>query len=193
MEIIGIDPSVRSTGLVHLSGSGVFQSSTVLKTNSDILSSVRLVKRGVRSFITEVSSNPVDLLIGMEKPIQTSFSGPILLHIFLSILEVVEDLGVKQVCIPLPVQLRSYMNHILGFTPENKTQVVEAFKALSGVSYRVSQHEGDAYFMARMVLDCSRGNFKYKESKEKVPYHSLSEITGSFSITTTSQIEKVSK
>lgn len=163
--ILGIDPSLRHTGVTLLSGDSlVVFTGEVKTTDAAILTSTRALRRDLQKVFSEVKKlAPGGLDFSMEQMMPTASSGALLFHVQMLILESIEDtFGRVMIHHPLPVQLKSYIKKVSKGPIESKTDIVNSFRELSGVQGRVSSHIADAYFLARLGQDVSRGRFAFK-------------------------------
>ena len=119
-----------------------------------------------------------DLVVSLERPINSSVSGPILFSVQMFVYRFLFENGFDgKIVNPLPVQLKSYMKKAGVEDISCKSGVVRACRQRTGLG-RISSHEADAYFLALMAREVVLGTYKYKRPTDKVGIHSLEVIYG---------------
>lgn len=174
MKYIGIDPSLRHTGLCLLEYDGKkfkYYTSEV-ETSEDILTSAKKLRAEVRLWLRGTSEVD-EVIFGMEKMPASTITSPLLFYVQMILMEEVEDRFLNkepQMIHPLPVQLKAYLRDMWGVDlSKGKTGIVQRFKTLTGFAKRISQHRVEAYFLAHMARHVSIGEFQLKLSERELP------------------------
>lgn len=163
IDILGVDPSQRHTGLCLLRGSQ--PTFYEIKTGSeDVLTSSRTIRREFRSIVKEESCQDVALCIERQMVVGGQ-SSALMFHMQMNFMEAVKQLWTipDPLFMPLPNQLQSYIYHVHGVHPKEKDSfLVNHFKKTTGYKGRISIHCVDAYYLARLGQDVHRGAWQYK-------------------------------
>jgi len=170
MQFIGIDPSLRHTGLCFFLD-GVEPQFYEIKTGHDVLSSVAIIRELFGSFLKAHVIHPVKEeypIFAMEKQLSVGgHSSSLMFHIQMIILEeIFKRYSMPCLVFPLPVQLTSWMRKH-GIDTTSAGSIVKHFKRTENHPKRISQHCVDAYYLTRLAAEVLKGEFYYKlPSKE---------------------------
>lgn len=170
MNILGIDPSQRHTGLaLKKGGSLVFYE---IKTKQpDLLSSVLQLKTDLYKFIDQNAPGDEELFISMEKQVASGQSSQLLFYVQMAIFEVLKAVRVERMVNPLPIQLKAYMRKAEGVNTLSKTDIVESFRERYGKKWgvgRISSHCVEAFYLIRMAEEVLAGTWTYALTKREV-------------------------
>lgn len=169
---LGVDPSLRHTGLCLLRGAET-RFAEIKPQKQDVLSATQELRIGLRKVLVDWGLTQKEpALIAIEKQLSTGGSSSALMfHVQLVVLEELKPLfavkGVELV-FPLPVQLKSYLQH-QGIGTDRKSQVVRAAKTAIGVETRLSSHCAEAYYLAQLAQEVSKGKWQYNLPRKEIP------------------------
>lgn len=172
---VGIDPSQRHTGVCVLDSKlQVVEKYDIVTGEMTILDSAK----HLRAEVSKLFKKYPHAIYGIEKMMPSARCGALLFYMQMVVLEELERDTTRLLVHLLPIQLKSYMQRKHGFTPNNKTAIVNSAKALSGVKGRMSSHQADAYFLARACEDVAAGRYEYALSKVELKLFSWSVLNG---------------
>jgi len=167
--ILGLDLAFRNSGFCLIDDVGNVEQLSLLKTEGDLVKVLSIIRPLLREYL----SNPLLKGVSLERPINTSVSGPLLTVIQVMALEVITESGFDGFFVnPLPIQLRSYLKRFRCINPESKKAVVSAFVRDTG-RLKVSDHEADAYYLAQFARAVFNGHWAYNPPSDKVQFHSI--------------------
>lgn len=169
--IIGIDPSLRRTGIAVLNSSGEIQDMMELRPpHESVLDAAAWTMKASRQIFTKYH----DSVYCMERMI-TARSGNLLFYVHMRIAEAMDEVNLREggpwLMNPLPIQLKSYLRKYGVTDISKKTPIVAAVKReLNGVidPQKVTSNTADAYFLARLALDCIKGDWGYNLPKKEI-------------------------
>lgn len=168
MLSIGIDPSLRHTGLCLLSEGAEPLFYEIKTLAPDILSAGWELEGELKQWLKR-SVPPFRFLLGQEKMLISGWSSNTLFHVQMIVLKMVqahcEGIEYPFTCMPLPVQLKAYMRDMHKVSIKDKTSIVRSFKEQTGIK-GMSSHCAEAYYLARLVRDVYEGRWSYKLSKD---------------------------
>lgn len=168
IEIVGIDPSQRHTGLCFLrEAEPVFHE---IKTEAqDVLTSAATLRKGLREFIKDNKAE--NAVIAMEKQLSVGGqSSTLLFHMQMNVFEVIKQLQSEPTLVlPLPIQLTSYIKKQHKGDTSSASSIVAHFKDTTGWKGRISQHCVDAYYLALLGRDVLSGVWSYKLPSNEAP------------------------
>lgn len=180
-QYIGVDPSVRHTGIIILDDNAkVLRTAEIQTGDMPLLDALGHIRKEFRSW-TQNNVNSEQDIFAIEKMMPTARSGPSLFVVQMLLLGLLEELygqDTPKLVHPLPVQLKSYLKKVGGEVPPNKTAIVNLYKKETGNTQRVSSHIADAYFLARMARDVVAGRYAYQLSVKELPLTSWRPISG---------------
>lgn len=165
MLAIGIDPSLRHTGLCFLSEGAEPFFMEIKTTSPDILSAARELKL---ELLKVLSGPQMDspIIFGIEKMLMSGWSSNTLFYVQMVVLrEIQRYFHGPFTCMPLPVQLKAYMRDVHNVSIKDKTSIVRSFKEQTGIK-GMSSHCAEAYYLARLAKDVYEGRWSYKLSKD---------------------------
>lgn len=170
IDILGVDPSQRHTGLALLRGSD--KDFYEIKTGTeDVLTSAKTVRREFREFVESHSCNRVALCVERQLVLGRQTSS-LMFHMQMNLLQVIEEIWhhPRQFVMPLPNQLQSYIFHRHGLKPgKAASPVVNLYKKLTGDQRRVSIHCVDAYFLGQLGREVLKGTWEYNLPRKEPP------------------------
>lgn len=174
IEFIGIDPSLRHTGICYLKENSRPIFHEIQPKSKDILSAAEELRNGIGGIRT---SFPMilrsTLVVSLEKQLSIgAHTSALMFYIQMVVLETLNENFVNfQLVMILPVQLKSYMRTMANVDIRNATTIVRSFKNNMGYQGRISQHCVDAYYLARAAKDVQEGRWSYKLPSKEQPLH----------------------
>ena len=168
MNFIGIDPSQRHTGLCLLTGTepSFYE---IQPKHDNILDCLEQNSEELASWLCR-NYHSGDLIC-IERQMSTGGQmSPLLFCVQMGVLSTIKHHAPSQemkICLPMPIQLKSYMKKVHYLDIKNKTTIVAGFREAMDWKSRISSHKVDAYYLARLAKDVSLGSWRYtKPSKE---------------------------
>lgn len=183
MDVVGIDPSQRHTGLCLLREGETEPRFYEIQTGTqDIMTSSIIIEQELKHWMRFL--NCLDTVFCLEKSVSGGFTSALLFHVQMVILKTIEQwpfyaapspCGVKpsvarvRLVWPLPVQLKSYMQKMCGVQGVSKEAIVARCKQMvPSYKGRMSSHKADAYFLARLGKAVIEGRWSYKLSEKEL-------------------------
>lgn len=169
--VIGIDPSLRGTGVAVLN----FEDGRVLDLQeyrppfNPVLEAVTWT----RSQCWRLFALHPNAVFCMERMIPTR-SGNILFYVQMRIMETIiehnQRVNGPWLMHPLPIQLKSYLRKYGVTDIKRKTPIVAAAKkeVLPTWHRQITSNTADAYFLARLAIDCIRGSWGYNLPQKEI-------------------------
>lgn len=173
--ILGIDPSLRHTGLCLLSeGTIHFIFREIKSTQPSMLLAVQEIRRGVRQFLLDHDALGCRCF-SIEKQLSVGgHTSSTQFYVQMAVLETVRVLlaGDEPVLImPMPVQLRSYVQKVEKAPAYGGRSYVDFFREKYNHPQRISEHCVDAFFLAKLALDVTSKRWYYKLPEKEAPLH----------------------
>lgn len=178
IKILGIDPGLRHTGACLLTEAG-FSLFQIDSAQTDWVSASNNLRLKFRSLLAMEKPD----VICMERQLSVGAqSSALLYHVQMVLLGVIaEDRPNIPIAMPLPGQLRSYVQKRLGAKPASDSALVQTFKEATNTQGRVSIHKVDAYYLCKAGLEVFAGTWYYKKpsnEKEPLPWSTTNGRTG---------------
>jgi hypothetical protein len=166
--ILGIDPSLRHTGLCLKDGNNL--TFHEIKTKSlDVLSASELIREEFFKFVEETGCSNCSVSMEKQLSVGASYSS-LMFHVQMNMLQAIKLQWVKpfNLIMPLPVHLLSYLKRVYGLKPSREASpVVKLFKETTLYQDRVSVHCVDAYYLAEIGEKIIRGEHSYNKPKKE--------------------------
>jgi hypothetical protein len=160
MKFVGIDPSLRHTGLCLREGAE-FLFDEIKTEGEDVLTASKTIRARFRDFIKK--NNAQDAVFCQEKQLSVGGqSSSLMFHCQMNMLEVIKEQGQNpKLVMPLPIQLQSYVKKRHGAPAADGRPYVEHFKRTMYRPQRISIHCVDAYYLTRLGEDVIEGTWRY--------------------------------
>lgn len=174
--MIGIDPSLRHTGLCFLQGAeAIFYE---IKTEGlDVLSATRKIKKEFLLFWAEEAALS-DVCIEKQLSVGGQ-SSALMFYVQMAILEVIAENGpTRAVLMPMPIQLQSYVKKRHACPSPEGRALVKHFQETCNHPKRISQHCVDAYYLARLGQDVLAGVWRYNLPSNEQPLTPWKTVNG---------------
>ena len=180
MWIIGIDPSLRHTGVCvrNTTDSKAPLYTYEVKTGKlPVIESASAVADELPTFFDSINQYmwPASTVICVERQIPNApgSSAAIQFYMYLIVIEVLDNyfnyMREKFIITPFPMQLKKYMRVKHGVKEvSRKGSITERFKELTGL--RSSSHIAESWFMTMMAEDILKQNWTLPMDKSVVKY-----------------------
>jgi len=152
-----------------------------ISTTEDVLMAVKNLRLGLTHYLQEWQAQGGNTVFSVEKQLSVgAYMSSLLFYVQMIILEVILDVSQSSpiVVMPLPIQLLSYMKRVYGAPTKPTREIVNHWKQFNEWEKRISQHEVDAWYLAKLARDVINKRWSYKlPSKEMklVPWETLHE------------------
>jgi len=183
--VVGIDPSLRRTGICWLRGGKVEGWNEIQPEQPDLLSSFSHIEGHLHDLFWEWRVHEDEPpLFGVEKQLSVGgHTSSLMFAVQMLVLRVIKtNFPDVYIAHPLPIQLKSYIKKRTDIQGKATAgEIVRAAKASGDfVNYegRFSQHVADAYFLAKLAEEALEGTFEYNLSKKEIPIHPWKLIGG---------------
>lgn len=162
MNLVGIDPGQRHTGLCLLTEAGpVFHE--IRTGEEDVLTSLRTIRAELISWRMTHSLHAGNTTFAMEKQLSVGGqSSSLMFAVQMTILDVITPSDGIKIVSPLPIQLVSYLKKVHNIDTTSASSIVKSFQTQLNWKKRISQHCVDAYYLARLAQDVLAGKWEYK-------------------------------
>ena len=169
--VVGIDPSLRHTGLaLHREGEAdVYYE---IKTdNLSVLASQEVIREeladGVRGLLGRDLTGSRRVVWSIERQLpQGAVNGWLTMVAMLTVCAAIDNLslpGQPAMVAPYPNQLKSYIKKVHGVSTGTKNLIRQGHKKITGGKL-VSSHKAEAWFLTRMAKDVLNGKWTYGQS-----------------------------
>jgi len=183
--VVGIDPSLRRTGICWLRGGKVEGFKEIQPKQPDLLSSFYHIEGSLLDLMWEWRTHEDEPpLFGIEKQLSVGgHTSSLMFAVQMLVLRVIRSTFSDVYLVhPLPVQLKSYIKKRSGIKGKaTASEIVRAALAtddFSNFSGRISQHVADAYFLAKAAEEALAGTWVYNLSRKEIPIHPWGLIGG---------------
>lgn len=190
--VVGIDPSLRHTGLALDRGPGQPPVYHEIKTGSiPVVEAVRFIRAELTEWLCglgldremEQLRHPVRppgkarIVWALEQQMaQADVNGWLMLTVQVAVCEVIQaqSVGQVQMVAPYPNQLKAYIRRAHGVNPRTKSEIrygqrrILRERVKSGEVPLVSSHKAEAWFLTQLARDVLAGRWSYKQSPVKV-------------------------
>ena len=174
---IGIDPSQRHTGIAILEN-GSRPAFYEIKGKGDILSCALQIRQELTDILSTEANEGT--LYCVEKQLSVGgHSSSLQFYIQMIVLETIGQFVFEKYeldpvfVMPLPVQLKSFMQKAHDMRTKTKTEIVESWKEkyqeFDWAQGRISSHKVDAFCLANMGLEIMDLNWEYKLPTKEAP------------------------
>lgn len=171
MRWLGIDPGQRHVGLCSLTEAG--PSFHQIDTGDlPVLESGNKISEELRDWVmTTGGAQGVDMVC-MERQLSVGGqSSSLLFHMQMVILGVIAPTfaTTNRLAMPLPIQLQSYLKKRHGCPIEPDSATVKFFQQQNNWPHRISIHKVDAFYLAKLGQEVSRGTWSYNLPSRELP------------------------
>lgn len=161
---LGIDPSLRHTGLAVTDVNGKPLSFHEIKTGDlPWLESIQKLRKEFREYLTKFPKGSV--IYSPEKQLSVGAgSSSLLFAVQIVILEEIalrEDNKPLGFTFPLPIQIQSYAKKVMLLPIKPNSATVSTAKVKYGLKGRISIHKIDALIAAKLSRDVYNGEWSY--------------------------------
>lgn len=172
--VVGIDPSLRHTGLV-LERRGRAPIYHEIKTGSaPVVGALGTLREGFRIWLAKHEVPTRGALWAIERQMaQAEGNGWLMMLAQTAVCEVIADVARPPVLMvaPYPNQLKAYISRVHGVKVGTKTQIRQGHRRLLRLQFSdaklVSSHKAEAWFLAQMARDVVEGRWSYEQSTTK--------------------------
>jgi len=183
--VVGIDPSLRRTGICWMRGGKVEGWNEIRPDQPDLLSSFSHIEGHLHDLMWDWRVHEDEPpLFGIEKQLSVGgHTSSLMFAVQMLVLGVIKtnfpDVNLVH---PLPIQLKSYIKKRSDIKGKaTASEIVRAALATDDFSNypgRISQHVADAYFLAKAAEEALAGTWVYNLSKKEIPIHPWKLIGG---------------
>ena len=176
---LGIDPSLRHTGLCLIDDRGEPRLSQVDTHNVHTLEATHDLRQQLGEKLGKIARattrRNIRLTVTVEKQLPVGGqSSALMFHVMMLVLGTMEHYLPPdyQLVMPLPNQLKSYLQkrHSIITSKGRKTPIVQAFREEYGPAIgRVSSHKAEAYYLALLGKEVMQGTWKYTQPSKEAP------------------------
>lgn len=175
--VIGIDPSLRHTGLCLDRGTEPPVYHEIKTGRAPVVEAMGDIRRSLASWFREQGVDREPAIWAVERQLaQGDVNGWLMMLAQVAVCEAIleEAVGAVQMVAPYPNQLKAYISRIHGVKTDSKTQIrlgqreIMRRRSQSGEAPLVSSHKAEAWFLTQMARDVLAGRWSYMQSPVKV-------------------------
>jgi len=176
MKFVGIDPSLRHTGLCLREGAE-FLFDEIKTGKQDVLTSCKQIRADFRAFLKKHGAS--NAIFCIEKQLSVGGkSSSLMFHCQMNMLELIKETGATQIVMPLPIQLQSYVKKRHGAPAADGDPYVKHFQATMNWPHRISIHKVDGYYLTRLGEDVVNKKWRYNLVSAEQALHPWGTING---------------
>lgn len=175
--VVGIDPSLRHTGLVLDRRDQPPVYHEIKTAGVSVTEALGDIRRAFWSWLSALGLDREPVVWAMERQLaQGDVNGWLMMLTQCAVCEVIygASVGEVQMVAPYPNQLKAYIKRMHGIATRSKTEIryghrkiIRARVQSADVSL-VSSHKAEAWFLTQMARDVLAGRWSYQQTAVKV-------------------------